>query len=624
MRKLAIILMLLCVAFSVEAVEETDSSTLYQPNTDPSMSRFHMRPYLWFEEEITASTTARIISGNPSDLRDGDIICEGVVRVRAQPDGEWAHGGLFEHVNWWYRQCDPEYYGTVNTNQPIHWSTSDYGRFIDWSNCDPYMSCWGHEGGLVTQRVNTYERLGDPYFNDRKGDSNVICKGTQTILRDSSTVASQDIGTGAMTRDITLTRGTHNVGARMDVSGCLGIVRIFYDHCTKLPEGRSEEIFSRTSAQSGLGAPEYSNRVGPVEITLTVVSNDDIVSALEVVSFEPSPIMLGAAESTAATITLRNPPCTAIYCTPVEIRGVEMSGGFRFFRFVTPETPPFVIYPGQTKTYSGSIRAPDPIPDPAPANIDVQVNYVPTEPNCDGLTPDGNIPFEVPYDYEENETITNLIPDIPTIMTVEVGNSTGPFVIPTLNVGDFPSNPGMTVFAVFDPLSPWPPLDLVVYQYGVIAPHDSWDYYTYQGFTCPREGNFTAVEVVDIEDTTLEDNEFDNEQWMIIQCVTPGEIPEDENYTCTIEPTPQMGFPGTIHDFEIRCDGDFCDEADWSISSGPGSITDENDVAATVQVNEDAPTPDEVHVHARAEYEEDTMECEALIILPESECIDYV
>ncbi|GEM_PF-1834655 len=634
MKSLLCALLLVSVFFASVTVTESDHSTdFYTRNIGSIDSRFHATPHLWFEEVLTASTDSVVLFGNPSDLHDGAIICEGDVNMDVDPDGTYAHGGfgLYAHFFYVQEQCQPATYSGY-TERSIYWNNYDIYRLPSQTCVEGgSYSCWGDEGTLNRQEV-TYERTAS-VLTGRRGNVAAVCDGSVVLRRDGTPVSTLGItGSGSTVSGSTyLGYGTHTISSIMDIDGCAIINRL--DPC--LDFSGWEELFTRTSPGDG---PEYSNTVGPASITLNVMDDAHIRCDAEIVSVEPSPITLGEDESLAIDITIRNPPCpSGYYCMPVVVSGVTVNDPFRWFRVVTSGTPPFVIRPGESRTYRGSLIAPSDL-STAPDSVifTVHTNCANFDgsiaTDCGGDNRPLEIPVEIPFDREEeNETELNIIPVLPGNMTIQIGNETPDIDLTTRVIGG-PSNSGHSRFWLFSDVNgTFTLLDFAEWRVPALTDAD-WPH-PYGRLTCEEEMDYWVMMLVDVADTTVESNEDDNFDYFVVHCRDLTE-PGPEDHYCEIEPPEYEGLPGESYEFDLYCDGTqddcyYADDVDWDVTEH-GTLEDYNDIWANVTVDEGLVVTTEyetVTVTATVDYgEEGDAVCTAQIIIPntEVECIYYV
>ncbi len=103
----------------------------------------------------------------------------------------------------------------------------------------------------------------------------------------------------------------------------------------------------------------------------------------------------------------------------------------------------------------------------------------------------------------------------------------------------------------------------------------------------------------------------------------------DDGFSCFVVPTPQSGYPGSEHDFEVYCDPggeeepEYC-SADWAITHGNDYVGDFNPGSwwASVKIKEDLMLGEEDEVVVRASVED--VVCSGRIILPSMDCYDFI
>jgi hypothetical protein len=108
--------------------------------------------------------------------------------------------------------------------------------------------------------------------------------------------------------------------------------------------------------------------------------------------------------------------------------------------------------------------------------------------------------------------------------------------------------------------------------------------------------------------------------------------PIDEDDYCYCDPTPQTGYPGTEHDFELFCVEDDEDtghcSGTWSIYDGEEYLEEWNahtwwwwgKVKSGLMLTE----PDDVNIRARTEISGYWVECYCQILLPSMDCYDFI
>jgi len=648
MKKVFLLLALLaCASFAQVTATQSFDDNLYRINTRSSMSRMHMQPYLYFENTVSASTDARVIYGGPaSNLQNNAIICEGDVSATSTVDGEWAHGGLYQYVLYWL-DCDPPPSETrVRNNQPITWSGSYYDALFPQEVCNEgEPGCWGMEGSLVRQRVDTYERFEDVTYSNSAGDSNVVCKGTTTLRSDTTMLVTKVIGDTPSEGRVRLTRGMHTITNSMDVTGCLGVTRFVCDIAPEL----HEQVYGRTSAQFGAGAPPYTTTVGPATLNLRVVTNADLRCSAEFVSITPSPLVVAPGNSTSATVTIRNNcPASDPLCQPITVTGVSVSDGFRFTHSTSGMVPItyFTVNPGSVRSFPGTLTAPNEegICTELTRGITFNVTYT-----CPGCGPAGDsisrsASYTVRFECPPGET-TNLVPHFEPEMSrydVTTGDDLNLTII-TWNNGGHPSNPGETCIQIghleggttgpfvddFPPTSYSYPVLNAGGQYG--EPLD---------FRCTEDTeNQTYRVVVNVDcpflGTTNETDETDNDDWRFIYCRPPDTPPpgDDERYRCNIPEGTRTGIPGETYDFGLECtmlgSPVDCPNAAWSYHlAGNATVAEEgpdsNTAGYWLVLGTDARGEGSVGIEAKITFPDGNATCNSLINIPLIPCEEFV
>ncbi|MEW5996249.1 MAG: hypothetical protein AB1657_01495 [Candidatus Micrarchaeota archaeon] len=652
MKKALLLLLLAMVSFAAETDTLRYDDRLYAINTPGFLDYLNVRPYMEFTETLQLSTTARVLSGGPAtDLQEDAFVCEGSITARLTPDGIWARGRNLEQSADYY-QCDPPANTRgVQGNVDITWSNSIYDTFVGEDRCTEDESCWGREGSLVLQPAD-YVRTGT-WFRNSDSRANVVCKGT-TALRAGPGLPSERIIDGsASTRTDSYTRGTYVFSGQMDIDGCLDILR--HPDCPAIPGyvGR-EEVYSRTEAQPGTRAPEYSGTVGPLTTSIRVVSDSDLRCGAEFVGVTPSPLNVSPGGSQAVSITVRNPcPASDPLCQPFTVGTIAVSGGFRFTRPATP----VVVNPGSSARITGTLFAPE--YDPC-VNPPTQLTFTAggTCPGCtatplSGSVPAYNVPFDAPCAPEiPTGELPNLVPRFnPNVPTLYVPSGEQPgLTIITWNRGMNTSNPGETCVEVgtwvpsggFIP--EWNSTASFRYAYSALAPGEEQSHGRLD-FLCTPEMNqtFTVLVVADCGYTTQEcanplimcPQEEDNLEERWIRCLPPEiNITEvNETLGCALSPSTQTGTPGERHEVGIRCPGTpdgTCFGVDWDFSTDPGgnvtivrSESGGNDLNGWVVLGEDS-SPGYARISAEVPFAEGNATCSADVVVPSIPCEEFV
>ncbi|MDD5095953.1 MAG: hypothetical protein PHY95_00350 [Candidatus ainarchaeum sp.] len=648
--------LVLCVSFAEVVVTQAYEGNLYTPNTPPAYSRVHMEPFLYFEDTLVVSTDSRVIYGGPADdLQQDAIICEGDVTTSADADGEWAHGGFYQHV-YYLLPCEPPSYSRVSNNVPIFWDADSYDALFPEDVCNEgEPGCWGMEGSPIRQRVDVYEKYdGSVTYSNREGQTNVVCKGVTTLRYDGTLLDSSVIGDAPTGGSMRLTHGMHTITNGMDVQGCLGVTRnVACDATSEL----SERVFGRTSAQFGSGAPGYSTSLQST-MNLRVVTDADLRCSAEAVSVTPSPVNVSPGATQRITITVRNAcPSSDPLCQPITVTGVTASNGFRFNFDTGGMLVPlgyYTVNPGQAKTFNGILTAP--AYTTCPTRLTFTAAY--TCPGCTGTfsgTPATvNIPFDCPPPPETEENITNLVPsftpDLPTRVDIETGGELD-FSVITWNNGQNTSNPGETCvnignWMVSGPI-PGPSirifLDLpgispIRYSYGAIPPGGSVVHEPISFACTPAMENMTYVLIANVDcippgnGTTTETDESDNIVTRVFNCrpATGNETEHEGEYNCDISPSFQTGYPLGTYSFHVTCPDegnpdDMCGGSiDWDSSSRNVTYTGSDDLDFYRITVGGATLPGSVTIEANVRYDDGNATCRAELNVPTVPCEEFV
>ena len=663
LKKIILVLLAFSLSFAQATVEEEFDGNLYAPVTSSLVDYLTIRPYLYFSNTLEATTTAEVLRGSTSGgLENNAIICEGNVELSSDVNGLWAHGGLYEFVDNWL-ECEPPSYTSVHNNQPIVWNTGDYNDLYDTTICSSEDGCWSIDEGMVEQRVNTYEK----YYDDpssrttnRLGSTTVICKGVTTLRAGSTSVDFKVIGDEPPTGTIRLTRGNYALTSLMDVQGCLGVVR--FHGCSGSPN--FEKIFDRTRAESGHGAPPYTNTVGPATLNVRVVNNADLRCSADIFSVTPSPINISPGGSAHVTIRITNNcPASDPLCRPINVSNLRVTtSGFRYVPDLTISLPGplgggsttshrITARPGETITFSGTVIAPnDPgICEDLHGTIEFAADY--QCPGCEGSTGGGSltgtaditVPYECPPPDLNLTRNVNLVPrfdpDPGSTLTFRTGERPN-ISIMTWNRGMNFSNPGETCVVICDvsDVSCSDPVADYRYTYPALGPLEEFG--DELDFVCSEEDERKTFDLfvgVDCTNTTNETSEIDNSDQRRIFCAPPtNETGDNETYSCDLTPAgPIPGRAGETYEFELdSCtklgeayDCISAETVDWSFArSGNATYTHEegNDFGASFVMGTDSRGEGNVRVTARVDFGDGNATCSSDVYMPLVPCIDFV
>ncbi len=158
---------------------------------------YHFNTNMQFTTDFTlsASSSGDVVSGNPSNLQTGDVICSGAtLNVNPSVNSKWAVSSL--DIDSLFPECPtggcPTFisYSTTNTNRNIKWITSsqytDHNTFGDGNLLTQDTSRYDDLATFHYQPV-TYHNLSGTFAN-RRGEGNVFCKGTYQVLGGGSVV----------------------------------------------------------------------------------------------------------------------------------------------------------------------------------------------------------------------------------------------------------------------------------------------------------------------------------------------------------------------------------------------------------------------------------------------------
>lgn len=663
MRKTILLLALVALSFCAETATERYDDALYMIYAG-GFDYLNVYPYMEFTAALRLSVddpSIRVVyagdGGSRSDLQEGAIVCEGPITAQFTPTGIWARDGNLEQTLNYYQRDPPSYSGGVSADRPIFWSSSVYDAFYAQESCTEDESCWGRLSGLVLQPAD-FVRTGE-WFYERESRTNVVCKGTIS-LREGSTLLSSGVIEGTpVTNTNTYLRGTHTFTGQMDITGCAAVVR----H-PEFPEPyvSREEIYSRTEARPGTSAPQYSGVAGPVSISLRSVTNEDLRCSGNFVSITPDPISAEPGTTTPITITIRNNcPASDRLCQPITVGAVSVSDGFSF-SYDTPGMIPmsyFVVNPGQTKEFTGTLTVPDEegICTTIQKGITFNVSFT-----CPACTPaGGTIParatYTVRFECPPGET-TDLVPRFePDLSRFDIPTGEDPNItIITRNHGGVPSNPGDTCvqvgYYVTGTIGPFgPPIRLFVplspeYTYSYPALDPGGEYGEELDFMCTEEmENQTYVVLVDVDcprpGTTNEGElENNNRDERYIRCVPPtggNETEEEEHYGCTVEPGSYQGIPGETYDFTLTCrdnflgiegECDFAEGVDWRYhATGNASVSEDsigNLAGYWVTLDTRSRGEGNVHITADVTFPDGNATCTSDINIPLVPCEEFV
>lgn len=630
MKRAVLLFLLLFSSLSFAAVSEavSDSSTyLYRPDLDPDQSYLRVRPYYWFQSTVrvgvnSASQVVDAAGGTYTDLGDGATICEGQVNVYGTSLGEWAHNNnLYAYSTWvWDGSCTPNSYSTVAEHN-VNWNDGYYNTFRDiWSGrCNSGMSeCWGHEGGLYGERVNTYELNDETSWDTRRGDMNSICKGQQYLSynRVGGFSLVTPLGNGEPSATVSATgigvvSGKYSFKNNLDVQGCSHVIRQYDESCDLM-----EYAYTFTTID---GTPEYSKAVTSA-IEINVISEDDVgvlPPTIQSVSLQGYTMTAGhyilePGSDIPVTITVRVPARTSAYerYLTFELDQAQALSPFSFSPTSGLNQCDFMfpLYNGgffgnsaYTVPVQGTLHVPDSLPEDG-GDIQFRVHWQACsgQPNCGATGISGwTAPFEVPYippgdDDTPPPDLTCSLEPVALIganasaTELTEGQGVEQWELTITNIGDNPlvlsgnsshqlaqylclqgifnayeeDSLGDQVF-VYDPgLSFY-----ILTTSNLNLTHGESITKTFDGavYCGEEEGAIGAWALINMAgllysqcmEYEIEEEDWDN-NWCVweIPCVneTGPEIPDDEN--CTITPTSRPGVVGWEYDFELTCGDD--------------------------------------------------------------------
>lgn len=193
---------------------------------------YHFNTNMQFTTDFTlsASSSGDVVSGNPSNLQNGDVICSGAtLTVNPTANTKWAVSSL--DIDSLYPDCFTGGcpvmidYSTLNTNQNIKWiTTAQYNDHNSFGDGNPFSQSPSRYDDLATfhyQRATYYNASGT--YNNKRAEANVFCKGTFQV-RDGSSVVSG--GSSAMpsipSPSFTVSSsGTHAISTRLQDVECI-------------------------------------------------------------------------------------------------------------------------------------------------------------------------------------------------------------------------------------------------------------------------------------------------------------------------------------------------------------------------------------------------------------------
>ena len=659
MKRAIFLLVLVAFSFCAETATERYDDALYMIYAG-GFDYLNVYPYMEFTATMRLSVDdpdTRVVYAGPggsrSDLQDNAIVCEGPVTAHFTPAGIWARDDNLEQTLNYY-QCDPpSHTGGVNGDRPIVWSSSIYDAFYSQETCTDDESCWGRLSGLVLQPAD-FVRSGE-WFYTRESKTNVVCKGT-TSLREGSTLLSSSVIEGTpITNTNTYLRGTHTFTGQMDIDGCAAVVR--HPECSTPGYVGREEIYSRTEAQSGTGAPQYSGVAGPVSINIRSVTTADLRCSAEFVSVVPSPLVVDPGESTSATVTIRNNcPASDQLCQNITVDTITVSDGFTF----TYEPRTYTARPGGTVSIAGTLTAPadEGICEDITGGLLFTVNFT-----CPGCLPGeagsderrGGTSYRVPYECPPGEQ-TDLVPRFdPDLSRFDIPTGEEPnLTIITWNDGGTPSEPGDTCIQVgyymtgtIGPFGPSITLFIPIgpeytYSYPILNPGEH--YGEELDFLCTEEmENNTYVVRVNVDcprpGTTNETDEDNNDDERFLRCVPPEGGNEtdgdEEHYSCNVDPNAYTGVPGWTYDFGLTCRDNFldmdvvCPSTQWTYrETGNASVSDEGNDRSSfnywVELDPRSRGEGNIHVVAEINFVDGNATCSSDINVPLVPCEEFV
>jgi hypothetical protein len=195
---------------------------------------YHFNTNMQFTTDFTlsASTSGDVVSGNPSNLQTGDIICSGAtLNVNPTVNAKWAVSSV--DIDSLFPDCFTGGcpvmidYSTVNTNQNIAWiSTAQYNDHNNFGDGNPFSQSTTRYNDLGTFHYQpaTYYNATSTY-NNKRAEANVFCKGTYQV-RDGASVVSG--GSSAMpsipSPSFTVSSsGSHSISTRLQDVECIAV-----------------------------------------------------------------------------------------------------------------------------------------------------------------------------------------------------------------------------------------------------------------------------------------------------------------------------------------------------------------------------------------------------------------
>lgn len=311
---LVFVLFLSSIAFSESKTAGwyDQTTALYQPD---SAGLPYLKPGFNGGFYTTLTTSSRVLSYGAGGGLDGATVCPGSgFALDSSVDVKWSAPGFYAKALLWElgydnKLCIPSTSSATAGDLSVAWNKGNYDVIKEWNTCyNNFADCWNYVGTLYDKRVDVYVSGSPPNTQNhvnKKGDIGVTCWGTRTpsVSTPSGTypgLSASDTGATSWHNSLTFSStGTYTVRDTFEVKGCAATVR--HPSCGG---GQAEEIYSRTSAQSGYGAPEYYANLGSNTFTISVVNRQNSMTCGTV--NPASPIDVPSGNGAIVNVTVRN------------------------------------------------------------------------------------------------------------------------------------------------------------------------------------------------------------------------------------------------------------------------------------------------------------------------------
>ncbi len=265
---LIIFLIFSSLLFSEVYRESSISNEIFYMPQSVESSPYKITTGLYFKNTFTLSTSNdNLISGDYSDLSNGDIICPGSITIKSDVSGKFANNNQWNSILYvpstYTDVNDPDNYaswsGTISSKS-ILFSSSKYNNLdvshgVIQSTSHSLWNDWPAENNLKISQLYLWGNSGYYAVDNLKGKFSAICKSSINIYKNNSLIFSNlNIEDGEISKTIELAKGSYSFKSGLSVSGCgISFHPVYSSNIDSAHDYKL--LFSRTSADNG---PEYS------------------------------------------------------------------------------------------------------------------------------------------------------------------------------------------------------------------------------------------------------------------------------------------------------------------------------------------------------------------------------